>query len=254
MLASSTRGVQILGLLFAIGTAYGLYNYSLGMQELGLILAGYFAYGCLGIVVTFHRYLTHHSYKTYSIIPKIFSIFGCLAGTGSALAWVAIHINHHKHSDTEKDPHSPRYNGISIFKLDYEQYIDKKTKWRMRGIITDRYQQFLHRYYFAVMAAWSGLLFLLGGVYLMLFLHWIPALVTMLMSNVVNFIGHKPNWLGGYRRFDLKDDSANNWLWAIPSWGESWHNAHHKYPGRSTFAIKWYELDIAGLIIKAISK
>jgi fatty-acid desaturase len=43
-----------------------------------------------------------------------------LAGTGSALAWVAIHINHHLKSDKPGDPHSPLYKGFRIFSLDYE--------------------------------------------------------------------------------------------------------------------------------------
>jgi stearoyl-CoA desaturase (delta-9 desaturase) len=87
---------------------------------------------------------------------------------------------------------------------------------------------------------------------LMIFLHWTPALVTGLMSNVVNYVGHKPNWLGGYRSYNLNDQSSNNWLWAIPSWGEAWHNNHHRFPKDYTFKKQWWELDISGLIIKLI--
>jgi stearoyl-CoA desaturase (delta-9 desaturase) len=251
-LASSTRGAQIFMILSLIGTiaAFGMYGVS--ANALLLVMMGYFLYGCLGIVVTYHRCLTHTSYKTYPLLTKIFSVLGCFAGTGSPLAWVAIHINHHLKSDKPSDPHSPLYKGLSIFTLDYVNEVDTDTKWRMRGLVTDRFQQFLHRYYFAIIALYSLVLFMIGGFWLMIFLHWTPALVTGLMSNVVNYVGHKPNWWGGYRSYTLNDQSSNNWLWSIPSWGEAWHNNHHRFPKDYTFKKQWWEFDISGLIIKLI--
>jgi fatty-acid desaturase len=250
--ASSTRGAQFFQILALLGTlvAFGLYGVT--ANNLSLILLGYFLYGCLGIVVTYHRYLTHNSYVARPLLVKIFSVLGCFAGTGSPLAWVAIHINHHLKSDKPDDPHSPLYKGLKIFTLDYVNEVDTDTKWRMRGLVTDRFQQFLHRYYFAILAAYSIILFVIGGFWLMVFLHWMPALITGLMSNVVNYVGHKPGWLGGYRSYNLNDQSSNNWLWAIPSWGEAWHNNHHRFPKDYTFKKQWWEFDISGMIIKFI--
>jgi stearoyl-CoA desaturase (delta-9 desaturase) len=245
-------GAQMLLVISLLGTIAGLYTYGLDNVSIGLILLGYFVYGCLGIVVTFHRKLTHNSYDTFPLLTKVLALFGCLGGTGSPLAWVAIHINHHLKSDKPGDPHSPLYKGIKIFSLSYENEVDETTKWRMRHLVTDKYQQFLHRYYFVIFAAWSLLLFAIGGFYLMIFLHWAPAVITGLMSNIVNYVGHKPTWWGGYRTFNLNDQSSNNWLWAIPSWGESWHNNHHRFPRNSSYSQKWWELDISGYIIRLI--
>ncbi len=253
-LASSTRGAQIFIVLTLLGTISAFATYGVTTNALLLILIGYFLYGCLGIVVTFHRRLTHNSYDTHPLLVKIFSVLGCFAGTGSPLAWVAIHINHHLKSDKPDDPHSPLYKGIKIFTLDYVNEVSADTKWRMRSLVTDKFQQFLHRYYFAINIAYSVLLYALGGFYLMVFLHWAPAFVTAIMSNVVNYIGHKPDWLGGYRTYNLNDQSSNNWLWAIPSWGESWHNNHHRYPRDYTFKKQWWEVDISGYVIKLIKR
>jgi stearoyl-CoA desaturase (delta-9 desaturase) len=71
------------------------------------------------------------------------------------------------------------------------------------------------------------------------------------MSNVVNYVGHKPNWWGGFRTYNLNDQSTNNWLWAIPSWGETWHNNHHRYPRNFSTGQGW-QLDISALIIRLI--
>jgi stearoyl-CoA desaturase (delta-9 desaturase) len=234
------------------GTIVAFNVYGISNLAVWLILLGYFVYGCLGIVVTYHRRLTHNSYQTYPLLTKVLSVFGCFAGTGSPLAWVAIHLNHHLKSDSLEDPHSPLHKGVKIFKLDYVNYVDVDTKWRMRTLITDKFQQFLHRYYFAILLAYSITLFAIGGFWLMIFLHWAPAALTGIMSNVVNYAGHKPNWLGGYRLYNLNDQSTNNWLWAIPSWGETWHNNHHRFPKNYTTKQKWWELDISGLIIKMI--
>ena len=253
-LASSTRGAQIFMILSLIGTISAFAIYGISSSALLLILLGYFLYGCLGIVVTYHRLLTHNSYTTYPLLSKIFSVLGCFAGTGSPLAWVAIHINHHLKSDKPSDPHSPLYKGLKIFTLDYVNEVDTDTKWRMRGLVTDRFHQFLHRYYFAIIALYSIVLFMIGGFWLMAFFHLAPALITGLMSNVVNYVGHKPNWFGGYRNYNLNDQSTNNWLWAIPSWGEAWHNNHHRFPKDYTFRKKWWEFDISGLIIKIIGR
>jgi fatty-acid desaturase len=249
-LASSTGGAQIFSIICLISSILGIYNFGFDLSAFLLVILGYFIYGCLGVVVTFHRGLTHNSYKTRPIITKLFSFFGSLGGTGSPLAWVAIHLIHHSKSDKEGDPHSPLHKGIKIFSLDYP--IPKEVKWRMRSLVVDRYQQLLHRYYFLILAAWSLLLFLLGGFYLVVFLHLMPALITVIMSNVVNYIGHKPNWWGGYRRYNLKDQSTNNWLWAIPSWGETWHNNHHRHPRNFSCGEKWWEFDISALIIRLI--
>jgi stearoyl-CoA desaturase (delta-9 desaturase) len=122
----------------------------------------------------------------------------------------------------------------------------------MRELVTDKFQQLLHRYYFVILAVYSAFLFIICGFWLMIFLHWAPALVTGVMSNVVNYVGHSPSWIGGYRNYNINDQSTNNWIWAIPSWGESWHNNHHRYPRDYTFKKKWWEFDISGLIIKLV--
>jgi fatty-acid desaturase len=254
LLTSSTRGAQVFMIVSLLGTILGFLTYGVSTNALLLILLGYFLYGCLGIVVTYHRRLTHNSYTTRPLLTKIMSVLGCFAGTGSPLAWVAIHINHHLKSDKPSDPHSPLYKGLMIFTLDYVNEVDVDTKWRMRVLVTDKFQQFLHRYYFLIIALYSFVLYIIGGFYLMIFLHWAPALLTGVMSNVVNYVGHTPSWWGGYRSYNLNDQSTNNWLWAIPSWGESWHNNHHRYPKDYTFSKKWWEFDISGLIISIIKR
>lgn len=247
---SNTRTTQIITLAALSGTIYGLYYHGLEWQSVLLMIFGYFLYVCLGIVVTFHRYLTHRSYVMPRPLEIVLSFLGCMSNTGSSIVWTAIHLKHHLHSDKQGDPHSPWITGWKVFLLDYP--IDTKIKWRMKDIIADPYHRFLHRYYYLLMIVWSVILYMLGGMYLIIFLQFAPIVLSAVMSNVVNYVGHKNSWMGSYRNFKLSDHSTNNWLWAIPTWGESLHNNHHRYPRASTTSLKWWEVDISGHIIKFI--
>jgi stearoyl-CoA desaturase (delta-9 desaturase) len=144
------------------------------------------------------------------------------------------------------------HKGIKIFSLNYTENVSNSTKWRMRNLVTDKFQQFLHRYYFLINIVYSVVLFSIGGFYLMIFFHWLPAVITALMSNVVNYAGHSPQWIGSYRTYNLSDQSTNNWVWALPSWGETWHNNHHRHPKNFNCGEQWWEIDISALIIKYI--
>ena len=252
LISNNTLVTQLFLIVAIIGGIIGLYNYGLSVDSLILIITGYFLYSCLGIVVTFHRQLTHQSYNTYPILSNFFSFLGCMANTGSSISWVATHIKHHLHSDKPGDPHSPWISKWRIFLLNYPT--DNGIKWRMRKLISNPFHLFLHRYYNLLIISYSVVLFAIGGWKLMIFLHWIPTVMVALMSNVVNYAGHKDNWYGSYKNFNLNDHSANSWLFAIQSWGETWHNNHHRYPKKYTTRYYWYELDISGLIIKIIKK
>mgnify|MGYP000016935802 FL=1 len=250
-LKSNTPVAQGIILLSLLGTVYGYYTYGLTWGTFLLPILGYFLYVGLGISVTFHRQLTHKSYKTHPWIIKLGTLLGTLSNTGSSIVWVAIHMNHHRHADTDKDPHSPKHQGLKTFALEYD--LDtSRVKWKMKHLIGDPFHMFLHKYYFAVILAWSLVLYLIGGLYLMIFLHWFPMIISGAMSNIVNYVGHKPNWWGGYRRYATKDDSINNWLWALPSWGETLHNNHHKRPYSWSHGEKWWELDVGAWIVKLI--
>ena len=49
----------------------------------------------------------------------------------------------------------------------------------------------------------------------------------------------------GRRRFRTPDDSRNNWLLAILTLGEGWHNNHHYHPGSVRQGFYWWEFDPA---------
>jgi stearoyl-CoA desaturase (delta-9 desaturase) len=68
---------------------------------------------------------------------------------------------------------------------------------------------------------------------------------------LVNSACHK--W--GYRNFEIKDDlSTCCWWVAILSFGEGWHNNHHKYAKKSKYGLKLWEIDLTWVSIWILDK
>jgi stearoyl-CoA desaturase (delta-9 desaturase) len=237
---------RIVGAISTAMLAYALYQGG-SAAHWALAVALYFLYGCLGIAVTFHRYLTHNSFKMSIWKERVFAFFGHLAGTGSAISWVAEHINHHKFSDTSRDPHSPKNGALNMWMLNYKtsEKTRSKTVFRM---LRDPFYRILHKYFLALHIVWVLALYALFGLNGVIFGHFVPVAFVFLGSAAANFFGHTY----GMQRYATSDDSRNNPLLAFFSWGEGWHNNHHRFPGRPNFGEKWWELDVSWRVIRLI--
>ncbi len=65
----------------------------------------------------------------------------------------------------------------------------------------------------------------------------------------INSLSH----LFGSQRFDAGDTSKNNWLLALITLGEGWHNNHHHYQSTVRQGFYWYEFDISWYVLKTLS-
>ena len=54
--------------------------------------------------------------------------------------------------------------------------------------------------------------------------------------------------------FETTDNSHNNVIIGWLSFGFGWHNNHHSDPKNWNFSEKWWQLDLAALLIKGIKK
>ena len=57
---------------------------------------------------------------------------------------------------------------------------------------------------------------------------------------MVNSVTH----FQGTRRFETRDDSRNNAMVALITFGEGWHNNHHAHPTSARHGLAWYEIDL----------
>jgi stearoyl-CoA desaturase (delta-9 desaturase) len=62
----------------------------------------------------------------------------------------------------------------------------------------------------------------------------------------INSLSH----LLGSRRYDTDDESRNNLLLALITFGEGWHNNHHHYQSSANQGFFWWEIDISFMVLR----
>jgi fatty-acid desaturase len=223
-----------------------------------LFLALYLVTG-LGVTIGYHRKLTHQSFRSPLCFEYALAVLGLLAGEGPPIFWAAIHRQHHKHSDTDEDPHSPRdgfWWAHSLWMLPKMRRTELGRLYSAYApdLVRHRFYQFLERTYlywhlgFAVLltlaGAWLGswrmaLSFLAYGYFLRM-------VVVLHATWMVNSVSHR--W--GYRNYGTDDDSRNNAVVALFAHGEGWHNNHHHSQIAANHGHSWWEFDLSfGVIL-----
>lgn len=244
---TEVRLLQILNhILLCIGVWYvavtGQYDY----LWLGVVV--FWITGVLGINVCLHRYLSHKSFKTYKAIEVFLIIVSVLTTVGSPLAWVAVHRQHHRFSDEVGDPHSPHLLGK--FRAWFGLWGDVKIDLNMvKDLRRDALHRAIHKNYVPIIAVYCILLALVNP-WLVIFAYAIPACLSWHAANLVVVMGH----MHGYRNYNTPDKSTNSWFASLLTWGDGWHNNHHANLSAWSNWVKWWEFDIATIIIRAIKK
>ena len=60
--------------------------------------------------------------------------------------------------------------------------------------------------------------------------------------------------LWGYRNYATGEDSTNNWVVALLTNGEGWHNNHHADQRSAAHGHKWWEIDLTYQTIKLLER
>ncbi|HZQ50565.1 MAG TPA: fatty acid desaturase [Bryobacteraceae bacterium] len=232
----------------AIGALF-LFNWRAALVALFL----YWMATGLGISMGYHRLLTHRSYKVPQALEYFFAICGALTLEGGPIFWVATHRIHHQKSDREGDPHSPRDGAwwAHVGWLLFGEAKHNNTRLMSRyapDLAKHRFYIWLNNYHWLPLAALSVLLFLVGGLPMLLWGTCLRVVVGLHATWLVNSATH----MWGSRRFATRDDSRNNWWVALITFGEGWHNNHHAHPTSARHGLTWYEFDISWIQIKLL--
>jgi stearoyl-CoA desaturase (delta-9 desaturase) len=217
----------------------------------------------MGITVGYHRLLSHRSFRCNKLFEYFFVAGGYFTFQGSPIWWSAIHRAHHKYSDTPLDPHSPN-DGIFhalygwLLSGKYPAHIDPKKA--CPDVSKDPIYRLLECGGHPGMASLLNLVINVAvRAVVWNTLGWKIVVADLAATAIVfnapqmlNVICHMPKQ--GYQNFAVKDDSTNVWWVALLACGEGWHNNHHAYPGSAQTGIRWFELDVSWLTIKAASK
>jgi stearoyl-CoA desaturase (delta-9 desaturase) len=224
-----------------------------------IVLLWAFIFYCLisglGIAVGFHRYFSHKSFETNKVWQQIMLYLGCLACHGNPLFWVALHVGlHHRHADTEKDPHSP-IHGIWTSYQGYAFNIKPEDVPIKAGANILRHKEWMwtvNHYNKIIWLTWL-VAFICLFVYPPISVGLVIAQVYAIHQEaLVNLVGHLKGF-GSYRNYETKDDSVNRPILGYFTWGQSLHNNHHGNPGNASFATnKGIEFDPSMIWINLI--
>jgi len=235
----------------AIAVPYAMYIGAWSM--LGWAFVWAYLVMCIGANAGFHRWASHHSWKPSEWVKWLMMAMFCHGSPGSPLVTVLFHRYHHKHSDTENDPHSPHV--IGWFRGATGRFA-KSGGYTSSG--RDLFKEpsivFFHRHYWKYQAViYLGALLIGGPLFFGLFVCFCGFWNATIAGHILDGVLSHYKFLG-YRWFETKDQSNNNPIFAWLSGGEAWHNNHHAKPGKYYFGHKWWEFDPAGFLIWAILK
>jgi stearoyl-CoA desaturase (delta-9 desaturase) len=199
----------------------------------------------------YHRYFSHRAYSTSRAFQLVLAMLAQSTVQKSVLWWAAKHRHHHLHSDTEVDVHSPRHRGFFYSHVGwiFARRHDATDLVKVADLAHYPELMWLHRYELVPAIALGVLCFLIGG--------WSGLVVGFFWSTVfvyhatfcINSLAH----VCGTKRYLTGDDSRNNWLLAIFTMGEGWHNNHHAFQSSVQQGFKWWEIDPTFYILKALS-
>ena len=238
-----------------------------------IMLVGTHVFGS-GINIGYHRLLTHRSFKCPRWVERFFVFLAICCLEDAPATWVATHRLHHKDSDDQPDPHSPWVNfwwshmgWLFFHNRDINNWgaFDKFA----RDILKDPFYMWLQRglNWFWIYAAHAAAFFAAGfgigwlgggtpmaGLQLGLsWLVWCVIVRTVIVWHItwsVNSFSH----VFGYRSFETREESRNNWFVAAIAAGEGWHNNHHDDPTAASNWHRWWEIDLSYLAIWGMSK
>jgi stearoyl-CoA desaturase (Delta-9 desaturase) len=211
----------------------------------------------------YHRYFAHKSFKTSRVAQFLFAVLGAASVQRGPLWWAAHHRNHHRHSDTVRDPHSPRHGFLRSHMGWFLTREGFRTDERgVRDLARFPELRLLDRFDILVPVLLALGLYLLGahladsaphlgtnGPQLLVWGFFVSTVVLFHATVTINSLAHR----FGSRRFDTRDDSRNNWLLALITFGEGWHNNHHHFPGSARQGFRWWEIDLTYYLLRLLA-
>lgn len=212
----------------------------------------------------YHRYFSHRTFRTSRVMQFVFALVGASSVQRGPLWWAAHHRNHHRHSDTALDHHSPVVHGFwrshmgwfltrAGFRTDHARIPDLMRYPELR--LLDRFDTL-------VPVALAVGLYVLGawledaapqlgtsGGQMLVWGFFISTIVLFHATVTINSLAHR----FGTRRFDTRDDSRNNLWLALLTFGEGWHNNHHFFPGSVRQGFRWWEVDLTYYVLRTMA-
>lgn len=244
------KELMFAGTAMHLATAGTLLYYPLtgsmpGLTELTIFGVSY-SIRMFGVIAGHHRYFSHRSFQTTRSFQCILALLGASSFQKGPIWWASHHLEHHVHSDTPQDSHSPVSGSLVWAHAGWFWASEENNEWpdRLRKpvrhwlkypelVAIDRHDKIPPIMLLTACYAMGDISGLLWGFVL-------PTVGIWHSMFSLNSICHSASF--GSRRFDTPDHSRNVW-WFFPLLGGQWHNNHHKFHWSAREGLKSWELD-----------
>ncbi len=238
-----------------IGTASIIYQGHLnGWTVLWAILFT----GATGVTITagYHRLFSHRTYVAAWPVKVVFLLLGAACFEGSALEWSTDHRNHHLYTDTDRDPYSVTK---SFWHAHMGWLLTLDTSARnfnnVKDLTADPLVQWQHRF-FVPLAILMGFIFPMaiaslwgdpwGGLI-------IAGALRIAFNHQVTFCINSVCHVFGKNTYSTEISARDNWVTALFTYGEGFHNYHHKFMFDYRNGINFYHFDPAKWVIRSLA-
>ncbi len=218
--------------------------------DVAVCLGLYFA-RMLFFTTGYHRYFSHRTFKTSRAFQFVLALGGTLCTQKGVLWWAGHHRHHHRFSDQEEDVHSPTVRGFWWSHMGWilcPKY-DRTPVESIRDFASYPELRWLNKHYLVPPVALAVALFFIGGWSMLIWGFFISTTLLWHGTFTINSLSH----VFGRQRYKTTDTSRNNWLLAIITNGEGWHNNHHYHQNTANQGWFWWEWDPTYYFLKALS-
>lgn len=284
--ASMVHGMKLGGTLGALRTGSNVIQQAIvhGGTVWALILAQYrgltwidlsafglfYAFTGLCASLGHHRLFSHQSFEPPRWLYCLLAVGASMCMQGSPARWATDHVRHHRYADRAGDPHSPHVDPLGRPLSLWRGLYHAHWGWMFNGVSSDktvfgkqtwgdpilRFVSNTHYLWIVLGLALAWLYGLwLGGTKdaaLTAMLWGGPVRACLIMHGVLSAtsIAHR----FGRKQFRVNDKSRNNWLVVILTFGDGWHNNHHRFPRSARHGLLPGQIDIAGRVIELFEK
>ena len=210
----------------------------------------------LTLTTLYHRYYSHRSYSLRTPAQAVLLFFGTLIAQGSVWDWAFDHRRHHKHVETDKDPHAITrgfWHAHVLWIFDKRPALDTRV---IHDLIESPMLRFQHQHY--------TLLLIISSIATSLFLGWISGdwfggfymgfLVRIFISHHSTFCINSLAHYWGTKPYAPEQTAVNNPLCSLITFGEGMHNYHHVFPYDYRIGDRWYYWDPGKWFIWSLEK
>lgn len=192
----------------------------------------------LGVTAGAHRLWTHRTYHAGTPLRILLMLLFTVSGQNDLHDWVRDHRLHHRHSETDADPHNAHRGFFFahcgwLMVRKHPEVSRRGASIDMTDVLADPVVAFQRRWFIPLSLAFSLVI-----PSLIPCLCWDARWQTAVLGSILRLvISLHCTWLvnsaahiWGMHPYDAGINPTENLVVAIAAMGEGWHNYHHVFP------------------------